>query len=450
MANKCEAPGSRVGTTAFWGTLRRGLGLRLPDSTNILRRHTLAVNALRLPATPFGAVLHMTPNILADRPQTTVDAWAKHVQAEENAYYWKGVPHLTRGLSAEVVRPTCVELFSGCGGTSLGFEMAGFHVLLGVDIHGPSIATFHHNHPSAATILGDVRKVDGDLLERAIGSNEVDVLIAGIPCQGFSLNNRKRSDADERNFLYHEFIRLLRIVRPQMVVVENVSGMRSAGQGEFVRNIASDIEAAAEMRVTSAILHAEDFGVPQRRARLVFVGVKDEPAFDFTSIERTHGPGGTHPFTTVADALSDLPSLAIGEEARAYASVPRTAFQQLMRRGAGALLTNHRAPKHPTATIERIASTQPGRSMYPRFKQRIRLSWDDLSPTQVAGGIRPQFQFGHPADARGLSIRERCRLQSFPDTFRVHGGIVQGRVQTGNAVPPLLARALARALKTRL
>jgi DNA (cytosine-5)-methyltransferase 1 len=88
--------------------------------------------------------------------------------------------------------------------------------------------------------------------------------------------------------------------------------------------------------------------------------------------------------------------------------------------------------------------------MYPKFKQRIRLAWDIQSPTQVSGGIRPQFQFGHPSDNRGLSIRERCRLQSFPDNFIVSGGIVQGRVQTGNAVPPLLAKAVALAIKKYL
>ena len=88
--------------------------------------------------------------------------------------------------------------------------------------------------------------------------------------------------------------------------------------------------------------------------------------------------------------------------------------------------------------------------MYPRFKQRIRLSWESQSPTQVSGGIRPQFQFGHPEDARGLTIRERCRIQSFPDDFEIVGGVVQGRVQTGNAVPPLLAKAVAKAIREYL
>ncbi len=113
-------------------------------------------------------------------------------------------------------------------------------------------------------------------------------------------------------------------------------------------------------------------------------------------------------------------------------------------------LTNHKAPNHPKDVIDKIKNTEPGKPMYPKFKQRIRLAWDIQSPTQVSGGIRPQFQFGHPSDCRGLTIRERCRIQSFPDNFVVVGGIVQGRVQTGNAVPPLLAKAIALAIKKYL
>ena len=121
-----------------------------------------------------------------------------------------------------------------------------------------------------------------------------------------------------------------------------------------------------------------------------------------------------------------------------------------MRLNSGNHLTCHVAPNHPPATIEKIKNTKPGEPMYERFKQRIRLDWNILSPTQVSGGIRPQFQLGHPKDNRGLTIRERCRIQSFPDDFLIEGGIVQARVQTGNAVPPLLAKAVAIAIKKYL
>ena len=186
--------------------------------------------------------------------------------------------------------------------------------------------------------------------------------------------------------------------------------------------------------------------MPQNRKRVVFIGVKNAQGFNFDDIVKTHGPGCPNPFNTVYDAIGDLPIIESGEHANSYTIVPKTEYQKLMRNNSEKLL-NHTAPTHPQETIDKIANTRPGDPMYPRFKQRIRLKWDELSPTQVSGGIRPQFQFGHPEQARGLTIRERCRIQSFPDTFEVMGGLVQARVQTGNAVPPLLAKAVATALK---
>jgi DNA (cytosine-5)-methyltransferase 1 len=152
---------------------------------------------------------------------------------------------------------------------------------------------------------------------------------------------------------------------------------------------------------------------------------------------------------TVEEAIGDLPPLAPGEEAEEYACASQSDHQRLMRQGSIGL-HNHRAPRHPAATVRKIEATPPGEPIYPRFRQRIRLHPDRPSPTQVAGGIRAQYQFGHPTQARGLTVRERCRLQSIPDRVFIHGGVVQGRVQTGNAVPPLLARALGESLRRAL
>ncbi len=379
------------------------------------------------------------------------EKWNKDVKVEESSYYWQSAPIITPSSHrSRITSPTVVELFSGAGGTSVGFEMAGFTILAGADIHRPSVLTFQRNHPRAGTILGDLRKVSVDSVSGLLGSRRPDVLIAGVPCQGFSLNNRKRHDADERNQLYKEFIRFITVLQPRAVVLENVSGMRSAAGGDFVRQIERELSKATGMQITSALLKAQDYGVPQKRSRLIFVGVAGSDPFDMREIRKTHGPDQGKPFTTVWDALSDLPSLNAGESSTSYAHPPQSEYQRLMRKGSAKVLSNHEAPNHPPETIKRIRSTRPGEPLYPRFKQRIRLDWKGLSPTQVSGGIRPQFQFGHPDDARGLTIRERCRLQSFPDTFIVEGGIVQGRVQTGNAVPPLLARAIARAIKARL
>jgi len=377
------------------------------------------------------------------------NVWDKSVQIEESSYYWNAKPIITKGPAYRGSAPVVVELFCGCGGTSMGFEMAGFHIALGVDIHRPSIETFQTNHPNASTILGDIKRLKIDEFLQALPVTQVDVLIAGVPCQGFSLNNRKRQEGDKRNLLYKEFIKAIKLLKPRCIVLENVSGMMSTGN--FRQQIEKDLSKASGMIVKSKLLNAADFGVPQKRQRLVFVGIEGDKPFNFDDIKPTHGPGRAKPYTTIKDAIGDLPSLKSGQEAFKYLKEPFSEYQKIMRKGVTSnALTNHRSPKHPADTIERIRSTKPGQPMYPAFKQRIRLAWDIQSPTQVAGGIRPQFQFGHPRDVRGLTIRERCRIQSFPDHFVVTGGIVQGRVQTGNAVPPLLAKALAEVIKKKI
>lgn len=368
------------------------------------------------------------------------------VTVEKSSYLWTKTPVIiNRKQKISKGKLNVVELFCGCGGTTLGFEMAGYQTVLGIDILEPAISTFVKNHPTATAILGDIRQITTDTILKQI-PDKIDVVIAGIPCQGFSLNNRKRHDADERNFLYKELLRILSIVKPNAVMVENVSGIRSSSNGEIVQAIENGIFDACGLKVNHRLLSACDYGVPQNRKRVVFIGVKDVKGFNFDDIVKTHGPGCEKPFNTVYDAIGDLPVLESGESTKIYTNTPQTEYQRLMRADSE-ILSNHIAPTHPQETINKIANTCPGAPMYPRFKQRIRLKWDDLSPTQVSGGIRPQFQFGHPEQARGLTIRERCRIQSFPDTFEVLGGLVQARVQTGNAVPPLLAKAVATALK---
>lgn len=386
-----------------------------------------------------------TPLNLFGEKDMPVNRWDKSVEVEENSYYWKGDPILHRGSLTPNGQPTVVELFCGCGGTSLGFEMAGYQILLGADILAPAIVTFSKNHVGVSTILGDIHKVTVEQMKSLLGDIPVDVLIGGVPCQGFSLNNRKRHAEDKRNKLYLEFIRFVKALRPKAVVLENVSGMKSTGN--IVETIEHDLSEASGMTVHSQFLYAPDYGVPQSRLRLLFVGVRGKE-FDFSTIKKTHGPGTSRPYNTVGDALGDLPHLKANEQATSYDQEPQTDYQRFMREGASPhRLTNHQAPNHPASVIANIARTKQGEPLYERYHQRIRLSMSELSPTQVSGGIRPSFQFGHPTDARGLTIRERCRLQSFPDRFEVSGGIVQGRVQTGNAVPPLLARAVALSIK---
>jgi DNA (cytosine-5)-methyltransferase 1 len=369
------------------------------------------------------------------------DKWDVSVEVQTNFYNWKGEPFVTRGVK-ESPNPELIhiDLFSGCGGFTTGFEQAGFTTELAVDIHPPSLKTLQLNYPHASTICGDIREVVSKQIIAEISDQKIPTVItAGVPCQGFSLSNRKRHADDKRNFLFKEFIRIARDVKPAAVVLENVSGLVSTRDGEFKKAISAAIQDLG-YDVHFAMLNAADYGVPQRRNRVFFVGVPKGTIWRFPF--KTHGING-RPHNTVGDAiLGDLPPLAAGESSTTYFQKPNTELQRELR-GKTRDLKNHQAPAHPPETIEKIKNTPPGEPMYPQFKQRIRLHPDLPSPTQICGGIRPQFQFGHPTQARGLTIRERARIQSFPDNFIFTGGVTQGRVQTGNAVAPMLAKVLA-------
>lgn len=362
---------------------------------------------------------------------------------EENRNNYHGAPRL---LAPRVISSndnssyTLVDVFSGAGGFSCGFTMEKFRPVLGIDYHIPSVKTFQINHPTTPVILGDIREISDTQILEGIDGRRVNVITAGIPCQGFSLLNRKRNPVDERNFLFVEFIRVVELLEPDFVVIENVTGMKSVLGGAFVECVERALRDIGFPYVDHRVLNAADYGVPQMRHRLFFIA----GIYPFTWPERV-----VEKYTTVGEAFSDLPPLESGQVATEYLTEPLTPYQKLMRGNQDKLL-NHEAPKHSRDTILRIANTQPGQPMYPNFKQRIRLRWDAPAPTLVSGGIRPQFFYGHPTQPRGLTIRERCRLMSFPDWYYIEGGIVQGRVQTGQACPPLLAAAIAKEIRKAL
>jgi DNA (cytosine-5)-methyltransferase 1 len=375
------------------------------------------------------------------------DVWDVSVPVEENPSYWNNDPIYHQGKDLKSTKPTVVELFSGLGGFSQGFIQAGFELVAGADIHKPSVESYQHNHPRAGTILGDLKKVPASKLKQFLGGLNPTVMLAGVPCQGFSLSNRKRHDDDKRNELFRDFLRLAKVQKPQAIVIENVSGMRSASGGDVVRNITKAIETELGLEVHVVFLNASHFGVPQTRERLFFIGLPKGSKWEAPI--PTHGPKGKFEVLTVKDAIGDLPPLTSGQSKTKYSKSPSSDLAKKLR-GKQDVLLNHEAPNHPQATIDRISATAPGAPLYDSFRQRIRLSWDLPSPTQVSGGIRAQFQFGHPSQARGLTIRERCRIQTFPDHIWVSGGLVQARVQTGNAVPPILAEQIAKSIARAL
>ena len=394
--------------------------------------------------------------------------WDNSVPVEKSAYIVEEARYINyEGLTAPSPgRYTMIDLFCGAGGFAVGCGFAGFESVLGIDHFEPAMETWTANHPHAFGCLGDIRAIAPETMKEMLeakGISKIHLLTGGVPCQGFSRANRKHNDNDERNFLFLEYMKYVKVFQPDYIILENVSGMRTTAGGKFVDDIIQCLE-DLEYETTVKLINAADHGVPQTRLRLVFVGVRRGQGlankFVFPNGEFSDRPTNGQqilfsaekkPYRTVFDAISDLPELGNNESVSVYSQPPKTEYQKLMRGETGlygierpASLANHTAPNHPDETIRRIAGTEPGKPMYEKFKQRIRLRMDQPSPTQLAGGIRPQFQFGHPTQARGLSIRERARIQSFPDTYIFKGGTVQERVQTGNAVPPLMIYALAK------
>ena len=255
---------------------------------------------------------------------------------ERNLYYWDGEPKVFPPIdNSNTSKPIVAELFSGLGGTSIGFEMAGFETILGVDIHKPSIQTFRAAHPKAISILGDITKmvkIEGDNskslivkeIKQRIGERQLDVLIAGIPCQGFSLSNSKRHHLDARNYLFLYFVEIAKILNPKVIMIENVSGLRSMSGGKFESDIIEALKLIG-YKTHAKILNAADYRVPEKRKRIVFLGTKSEDLIKFPEPLLTEDK-----YYTVKDALSDLPSLNVGEIKSQYSSAPQTLFQSLM------------------------------------------------------------------------------------------------------------------------
>jgi len=358
---------------------------------------------------------------------------------------------------------TVADLFSGAGGLSLGFRMAGYRVLFALDVDWDAMYTYTANNPGVAWINKDIRKVSvKEVLEVAgVERGGFDVIVAGIPCEGYSLLNRRYDPSDPRNYLFLEFARIVKALKPKAVLIENVPGLFRREGGGFrraIERLLSDLG----YTVTSFELDAASYGVPQRRVRVFFVGLAGREKFE--PPPPTHGPTEKtleayisaksspkklRPYVTVWDAISDLPPLQPGEKKEDYEGPPKTEYQAMMREGA-TKLHNHEAPRHPKWTVELIARTKPGEPIYKTFKQRIRLSWDEPAPTIPAGGVRPQWFFAHPEQPRGLTVREVARLQSFPDWYVFYGPVIKQRILVGDAVPPLLAKALAEQLAVYL
>lgn len=340
-----------------------------------------------------------------------------------------------------------IDLFCGAGGLSYGFESAGFDILLGIDNDKKALETFEKNHKGAKSICGDISKITYADIQKIIGSQRIDLIVGGPPCQGMSLSGPRRID-DPRNKLYLSYIRLVEEIQPRAFVIENVPGLVSLFGGQIKDSIIEKFTAMG-YSVKYQLLCAADYGVPQSRKRVVFVGTKDGVEFQYPekSLEQV----------SCEMALSDLPPLVdeLGEERSEYAAPPANPYQELMR-VRSTVVYNHVAAAH-SDKVKKIISMVPDGGNYKSLPEEYRetrnfhVAWTRFASSKPAPtidtGHRHHFHYKYN---RVPTVRECARLQSFPDDFVFLGNKTQQFRQVGNAVPPLMAQAIANQVKVML
>ena len=346
------------------------------------------------------------------------------------------------------MKPTVIDLFAGVGGLSLGFEMAGFNVLLANEYDQSIASAYELNHPNTKMIVGDITSLN---LEEVFGkySGKVDVIIGGPPCQGFSQKGQRKTIHDERNFLFKYYVKVVGLVRPRYFVMENVPNLLTSEGGYFkqeIEKLFNDMGYSLSM----GVLNASDYGVPQNRRRAVIIGKRNGIA--------PHLPDANPNGVTIWDAISDLAFLGSGEgnEVQEYPIPPQSDYERELRHGATQLV-NHVATKHSDLALERLRMIPPnaGREVLPQehlTKSIYSGTWTRMRKDEISVTITTRFdtpssgKFTHPYLHRAITVREAARIQSFPDTFIFTGNKSSQMKQVGNAVPPLLAKAVAGAI----
>lgn len=337
-----------------------------------------------------------------------------------------------------------LDLFCGCGGLSKGFEMAGYNIVLGVDFNEPALRTYAYNHHGSKTLYGDLSSHETfEKIDALLEGEKIDVIIGGPPCQGFSLTGPRNFD-DDRNKLYLAMIETVKRYAPSAFMIENVPGMATLYKGEVKEEI---IKRFTNMgyKVSCKILCSADYGVPQIRKRLVFIGLKDSnEAFEFP--KPTHTPEN---YITCEQAICDLPSLEdnVGSDVSEYIMKPQNDFQKLMR-GDCNVLHNHKAVDHKQFVKDTIALVPDGGNWKDLPKgvgesRNFHMAWtryrSDKPSRTIDTGHRNNF---HYKWNRCPTVRESARLQTFPDDFVFLGNKGQQDRQVGNAVPCFMAKAI--------
>jgi DNA (cytosine-5)-methyltransferase 1 len=397
------------------------------------------------------------------------------------------VPPKVRKSRAKQAPLRTIDLFCGAGGITEGFRQAGYVSLYGNDVMAEAIETFKLNHPEALADCRSIEDVDpAEVRKRlALQPGELDVLVGGPPCQGFSINAPGRFLSDPRNALFRHYERFLEEFQPKTFVFENVPGLLSLDDGKVFRLIV-EIFTALGYHITAKILFAAHYGVPQERWRLILLGSRfsgiDHPEPTHYAVGRANFRGGNtmtfqqkeedrarlRPYVSVGEAIGDLPALEMGEGAEcvSYTVEAESLYAQLMRNGASQTF-NHIAAKLSKQNAERMKHVQPGGSwrdiphdLLPKGMQRARksdhtkrygrLHNDKLSGTMLTKCDPHWGTVFLPDQNRTLTVREAARFQSFPDTYRFAGSRVSQYEQVGNAVPVLMAKAIASQLKVHL
>lgn len=411
-----------------------------------------------------------------------------------------------------------VDLFCGAGGFSEGFRQAGYQVVAGSDVDPDACATYGVNFPEARTVLGDIR--DAAVRKKLVAAAaDSEIVVGGPPCQAFSqVRNHARLIDDPRNSLYREFVRIVNRLEPLAFVMENVPGLDQMGVRE---QVLEDLSQRGAYRVTAQVLDAADFGVPQTRRRIVFIGMHSSSEFHSPTLAGSgataaislekHARGSARvryevverdslfcdtsklqdandaSLVTAEQAIADLAFLKAGERRDELPAdellSPTSEYQRRMRVGLNGTIANVSVPRINNDTRTRLASLPPGGNVHDLsedMRERY-LSGELWGPHNGSGRLGRRHFYAyrrlhphiwswtlntkgdsvyHYKAARALSVREFARLQSFPDRFifttdprrgilpgRIDGGAAHSRYrQAGNAVPPLLARAIAKAL----
>ena len=382
-----------------------------------------------------------------------------------------------------------LDLFSGAGGLSSGLEMAGFQPIGAIEINPQYAETYKLNHGLTDVFVGDVKAITKSDLRKRLGvaSGEVSLVAGGPPCQGFSINAPIRSLDDQRNHLFKDFMNVVMELKPRAVLIENVPGMVSLGQGTVVQQIYKELESYGYC-VNHKILFSGHYGVPQIRYRMFFVGILGssekfefpEPEFKANGVANFTGAKelcinlgplfeiNLKKGTTVWDAISDIPEIEIppGNSTYEYKTPPANEYQSVLRKNSISI-TNHHCAKLGNINLERLKYIPQGGSwrdipfdLLPNGLKRAKRSdhtkrYGRLHPDGMCSTILTKCDphwgsFFHPFQDRVISVREAGRIQSFPDHYVFTGSVTQQYEQVGNAVPPLMAKAIGKKIMSEL